>query len=64
MDGAVKEKVNKKLVEAMKITKGLVPQPPMEIAYASQYQFGQHINADSMASIGSSSSNGFIDGNK
>ena len=64
VDGVVKEKVNKILVEARKITQGSVPQPLMEIASTSRYQFGQHINADSMASTSPSSSNGFIDRSK
>ena len=38
VDGAVKENVKRILVEARKITQGLVPQPP--IASASYYQFG------------------------
>jgi hypothetical protein len=46
VDGVVKEKVNKALVEARQITQGSVPQPFMEIASTSRYQFGQHINAD------------------
>jgi hypothetical protein len=64
MDGAIKEKVNKIPVEARKITKGFMSQPPMEIAYPSQHQFGQHINVDSVASTGPNSDNGFIDTNK
>ena len=32
LDGAIKEKVNKILVEARKTTQKSVPQPPMEIA--------------------------------
>jgi len=62
MDGVVKEKVNKILVEARQITQGSVLQPPMEIASASQYQFGEHISANSMAFTAPSSSSGFIDG--
>ena len=46
VDGVVKEKVNKILVEARQITQGSVPQPLMEIASTSRYQFGHHINAD------------------
>ena len=46
VDGVVKEKVNKIVVEARQITQGSVPQPLMEIASTSWYQFGQHINAD------------------
>ena len=46
VDGVVKEKVNKILVESRQITQGSVPQPLMEIASTSRYQFGQHINAD------------------
>ena len=46
VDGVVKEKVNKILVEAMHITQGSVPQPLREIASTSWYQFGQHINVD------------------
>jgi hypothetical protein len=61
LDGVVKEKVNKTLVEARQITQGSVPQPLMEIPFTSWYQFGQNINVDSMASTGPSSSNGFID---
>ena len=64
VDGVVKEKVNKILVEARQITLGLVPQPHMDIASALRYQFGQHIHANSMASTGPSSSNGFIDRSK
>ena len=64
VDGVVKEKVNKIVVEARQITQGSVPQPLMEIASTSRYQFGQHISADSMASTGPSSSNGFIDRSK
>ena len=64
VDDVVKEKVNKILVEARQITQGSVPQPLMEIASTSRYQFGQHINANSMASTGPSSSNGFIDRSK
>jgi hypothetical protein len=37
VDGAIKEKLNKILVEERNITQGSVPQPPMEIAYASWY---------------------------
>ena len=33
VDGVVKEKVNKILVESRQITLGLVPQPLMEIAF-------------------------------
>ena len=36
VDGVVKEKVNKILVEARQITLGLVPQPLMEIASTSR----------------------------
>ena len=37
VDDVVKEKVNKILVEARKITQGSVPQPLMEIASTSRY---------------------------
>ena len=46
VDGVVKEKVNKILVEARQITQWLVPELLMEIASTSWYQFGQHINVD------------------
>ena len=60
VDSGVKEKVNKILVKARQTTQGFVPQPLMETASALWYQFGQHINVDSMASTGPSSINGFI----
>ena len=62
VDSAVKEKTNQIIVEARQTTQGSVPQPPMEIASTSRYQFGQHISANSMAFTGPSSSNGFTDG--
>jgi hypothetical protein len=61
IDGVVKEKENNIVVEARE-TEGSVTQLPMEIASASQYQFGEHISANSMAFTAPSSSNGFIDG--
>ncbi|XP_066395950.1 agamous-like MADS-box protein AGL29 [Miscanthus floridulus] len=60
IDGVVKEE-NNIVVEARE-TEGSATQPPMEIASASQYQFGEHISANSMAFTAPSSSNGFIDG--
>ncbi|XP_066392098.1 agamous-like MADS-box protein AGL29 [Miscanthus floridulus] len=62
VDSAVKEKTSQIIVEARQTTQGSVPQPPMEIASTSRYQFGQHISANSMAFTGPSSSNGFTDG--
>ncbi|EER96088.1 agamous-like MADS-box protein AGL23 [Sorghum bicolor] len=61
IDGVVKEKENNIVVEARE-TQGSATQPHMEIASASQSQFGEHISANSMASAAPSSSNGFIDG--
>jgi hypothetical protein len=61
IDGVVKEKENNIVVEARE-TEGSATQPPMEIASALQYQFGEHISANSMAFTAPSSSNGFIDG--
>ncbi|XP_066392097.1 agamous-like MADS-box protein AGL29 [Miscanthus floridulus] len=61
IDGIIKEKGNKTVVEARQ-TEGSATQQPVEIASASPYQFGEHISANSMAFTAPSSSNGFIDG--
>ncbi|KAJ1288655.1 hypothetical protein BS78_02G104300 [Paspalum vaginatum] len=56
----VREKVNNVFAYA-KNTIGSIPQPPSEIASASQYQFGEQA-ANPMAFTDPSSSHGFIDG--